>query len=192
MANHEMTSMGEANADGNDSMNMSMSAPKEYVDEVRAKELQLQQMRAEQRQLELAYQREVAAQKKEDALAHELMERDPRGHIEMMKMEQEHRQLSLEFPRLLLQREAQVYQELQSAQAAAQAKTPDAGTMMGQMVSMARWSQVPLMVLGLWLIASPFTLGYRSVLLTWNDMISGILVMVLAVIAFRSGRAWAA
>lgn len=192
MANHEMTSMGEANADGNDSMNMSMSAPKEYVDEVRAKELQLQQMRAQQRQLELAYQREVAAQKKEDALAHELMERDPRGHIEMMKMEQEHRQLSLELPRLLLQREAQVYQELQSAQAAAQARTPDAGTMMGQMVSMARWSQIPLLALGLWLIASPFTLGYASELLTWSDVLSGILVIALAMIAFRTGRAWPA
>ena len=137
-------------------MNMGMNEPNERDDEVHAKELQLEQMRAQQTQLEQAYQREVTAQKKEDALAHELMERDPRGHIEMMKMEQEHRQLALELPRMLLQREAQVYQELQSAQEAANAKTPDAGKMMGQMVAMARWSQIPLLVLGLWLIASPF------------------------------------
>src|SRR3972149_1658375 len=63
---------------------------------------------------------------------------------------------------------------------------------MMEMVAMARWSQIPLIVLGLWLIASPFTLGYRSVLLTWSDVISGILVIALAVIAFRTGRAWAA
>ena len=64
--------------------------------------------------------------------------------------------------------------------------------MMGQMVAMARWSQIPLLVLGLWLIASPFTLGYRSLLLALSDLISGILVIGLAVVAFRTGRAWAA
>ncbi|MBZ0291504.1 MAG: SPW repeat protein [Anaerolineae bacterium] len=60
------------------------------------------------------------------------------------------------------------------------------------MVAMAHWSQIPLLALGAWLIASPFTLGYDSVPLTWSDVISGILVIVLAVIAFRTGRIWAA
>lgn len=192
MAKHDMTNMDDSNAGNNDSMGMNMSEPEQGNDGVRAIELQLEQMRAQQRQLEQAYQREVAAQKKEDARARELMESDPRGHIQMMKMEQEHRQLALELPRLLLQREAQVYQELQSAQEAAGAKIPETGKMMGEMVAMARWSQIPLLVLGLWLIVSPFSFGYRSVPLIWSDVISGILVTSLAVIAFRTGRAWAA
>ena len=192
MAKHDMAKMGKPKLSGNSAMTMRMPAPPEQGDNVGAKERQLEEMRAQQTQLEQAHQREVAAQKKEDALAHELMERDPRGHIAMMKMEQEHRQLALELPRMLLEREAHVYQELQSAQEAAKAGTPDAVTMMGQMVAMARWSQIPLIVLGLWLIASPFTLGYQSVLLSWNDVISGLLVIVLAVVAFRTGRAWAA
>lgn len=192
MAKHDMTNMDDSNAGNNDSMAMNMSEPEQGNDGVRAIELQLEQMRAQQRQLEQAWQREVAAQKKEDARARELMESDPRGHIQMMKMEQEHRQLALELPRLLLQREAQVYQELQRAQEAAGAKVPETGKMMGEMVAMARWSQIPLLVLGLWLIASPFSLGYRSVPLIWSDVISGILVTALAVIAFRTGRAWAA
>lgn len=173
-------------------MTMDMGAPDQGDDEVHAKQLQLEQLRAQQTQLSQAYQREVAAQKQEDAKANALMESDARGHVEMMKMEQEHRQLALEFPRILLQREAQVYQELQSAQAVASAETPEAGAMMGQMVAMARWSQIPLLGLGVWLISSPFTLGYQSALLTWSDVISGIVVLVLAVIAFRTGRASAA
>ena len=203
--NHKMLNMDTPSADGKGAMNMDMpstdgkgamnmdmndSNGRDH--EVHAKELQLEQMRAQQTQLSMAYQREVAAQKKEDAQARELMERDPRGHVAMMKMEQEHRQLALELPRRLLQREAQVFQELQSAQTAARVGAPDAGRMMGQMVAMARWSQVPLLVLGLWLIASPFTLGYRSSLLTGSDIISGLLVVTLAAIAFRTGRVLAA
>jgi uncharacterized membrane protein len=161
-------------------------------DEVRAWERRLEHMRALQTQLDQASQREVAAQKKADARALEMMARDPRGHIQMMKMEQEDLQLALELPRTLLQREAQVYSQLQNAQQAALARMPDAGRMMGQMVAMARWSQIPILPLGLWLIASPFTLGYGSTALMWSDMIGGILVMALAAIAFRSGRAWPA
>lgn len=192
MAAHDIANMDDSKAGKKDSMAMNMGGSDQDNDRVRAKELQLEQMRAQQAQLAQAYQREVVAQKKEDAKANELMERDPRGHIQMMKMEQEHRQLTLELPRLLLQREAQVYEELQSAQDAAQARMPETGKTMMEMVAMARWSQIPLLVLGLWLIVSPFTLGYRSVALTWSDIISGLLVIALAVIAFRTGRAWAA
>jgi uncharacterized membrane protein len=173
-------------------MGMNMSESDKDNDDVRAKELELEQMRTQQTQVEQAYQREIEAQKKEDAEAHALMESDPRGHIAMMKMEQEHRQLALELPRMLLQHEAHVYQELQDAQVAAQAKMPETGKMMGQMVAMARWSQIPLLVLGLWLIFSPFSLGYHSVPMIWSDIISGILVTVLAVIAFRTKRVWPA
>jgi len=192
MAKHDMTMMGDSNAGKNGSMGMNMSGSDKDHDDVRAKELQLEQMRIQQRQLDQAYRREIEAQKKEDVKAHVLMEQDPRAHIAMMKMEQEHRQLALELPLLLLQHEAHVYQELQSAQDAAQAKMPETGKLMIEMVAMARWSQIPLLVLGLWLIVSPFSLGYRSVPLIWSDIISGILVTVLAVIAFRTKRVWAA
>ncbi len=169
-----------------------MSGSDKDNDRVFAIDLQLEQMRTMQRQLDQAYQREKDAQKKEDAKAHALMAQDPRGHVAMMKMEQEHRQLALELPRQLLQHEAHVYQELQTAQAVAQGKMPETGKLMMDMVAMARWSQIPLLVLGLWLIVSPFSLGYRSVPMIWSDVISGILVTVLAVIAFRTKRVWAA
>lgn len=192
MAKHDMANMGDSNAGNHDSMGMNMNGSDKDNDAVRAKELELEQMRILQRQLDQAYQREIEAQKKEDAEAHALMKSDPRGHIAMMKMEQEHRQLALELPRQLLQHEAHVYQELQDAQVAAQARMPETGKMMGQMVAMARWSQIPLLVLGLWLIFSPFSLGYRSVPMIWSDIISGILVTVLAVVAFRTKRVWPA
>lgn len=192
MEKHDMTKMGDSNAGTHDSMGMNMSGSAQDNDRVRAIQLQLEQMRVQQAQLAQAYQREKDAQKKEDSKAHALMEQNPRGHVAMMKMEQEHRQLALELPRQLLQHEAHVYQELQSAQEKAQAKMPETGKMMMEMVGMTRWSQIPLLVLGLWLIFSPFSLGYRSIPLIWSDVISGILVTVLAVIAFRTKRVWAA
>ncbi len=173
-------------------MNMNMNSSNGHLDEVQEKELQLEQMRTQQTQLKQAYDREISAQKKEDATALALMQREPGKHVEMMKMEQVHREAALELPRLLLHREAKVYQEMQQAQAAASAKEPDSGATMGKMIAMTRWSQIPLLALGLWLITSPFTLGYKSGLLTGSDVISGLLVIVLAVVAFRTGRAWAA
>lgn len=192
MPKHDMTKMDDSNAGNHDSMGMNMSGSDKENDRVHAVKLQLEQTRVQQAQLAQAYEREKDAQKKEDAKAHSLMEQNPRGHVAMMKMEQEHRRLALELPRQLLQHEAHVYQELQSAQVAAQAKMPETGKMMMEMVSMSRWSQIPLLVLGLWLIVSPFSLGYRSVPLIWSDVISGILVLVLALIAFRTKRVWAA
>jgi uncharacterized membrane protein len=192
MQKHDMSKMGDSNSGNHDSKGMNMSGSDKDNDDVLAKELQLEQMRTLQRQLDQAYQHEIAAQKKEDAKAHALMEKNPRGHVAMMKMEQEHRQLALELPRQLLQHEAHVYQELQNVQAIAQARMPETGKLMMEMVSMSRWSQIPLLVLGLWLIVSPFSLGYRSVPMIWSDVISGILVTVLAVIAFRTKRVWAA
>ena len=161
-------------------------------DAVRSKESQLQRMRELQAKLGSAWEQEVAAQKEKDAKAMELMEEDPSGHIEMMRMEQEHRQLALELPRVLLEREAEVYEELQQAQKTAAAKQPETSKMMGKMIPMERWSQVPLLALGLWLILSPFTAGYNSLPLMLNDIISGILVMTLAIIVLRTRRSWAA
>ncbi|MEP7291103.1 MAG: NAD-dependent epimerase/dehydratase family protein, partial [Chloroflexota bacterium] len=187
---HDMSKMGGSN--GNGSMTMDMGQSDEDDNEVRDKAEHLERLRVWQAQLEQAYQREVTAQKKEDVKAQKLMESDPRGHVEMMKMEQEHRQLTLELPRALLQREAEVHQELLQAQAVVSARMPDTGIMMGQMVTMARWSQIPLLALGAWLIVSPFMLDYGSVPLRWSDIISGLLVMTFGVIAFHTGRIWAA
>jgi uncharacterized membrane protein len=161
-------------------------------DEVRVLEQRLEHMRTLQTELAQAYEREANAQREADARAFKIMSRDPRGHIQTMKMEQERVQLAIELPRRLIEREAQVYYELQNAQKAALARMPDAGQMMGHMVTMTRWSQIAIFPLGLWLIASPFTLGYGSSPLMWSDVIGGILVMVLAAIAVRSGRAWPA
>jgi len=189
---HGTMDMSATDMESHSSMDMGMDKPDAYEAEVHAREVQLERLRAQQTELAQAYEREIAAQKEEDALAHELMDRDPRGHVAMMKMEQKHRQLALELPRMLLKYEAQVYQKLQDALARALARLPDASKMMGQMVAMARWSQIPLLVLGAWLIASPFTLGYQSMGLVWSDVISGILVILLAATAFRTGRAWPA
>lgn len=165
---------------------------KEDDDLVRSKEMQLERMRRLQTRLAGAWEREIARQKENDARAQELMERDPGGHVEMMKMEQEHRRLALDLPRTLLEREAEVYQELQQAQKVAASKQPETGKMMAQMIPMERWSQLPLLALGLWLIFIPFTAGYSSIPLILNDIISGVLIMTLAAIAFRTRRSWAA
>jgi uncharacterized membrane protein len=173
-------------------MSRSQHMKEKEDDLVRSKEMQLERMRVLQAKLASAWEHEICRQKAEDAKAQELMERDPSGHIEMMKMEQEHRQLALELPGMVLKSEAQVYEELQQAQKAAAARQPEAGKMMGEMIPMERWSQLPLLALGVWLIFSPFTAGYNSLPLILNDIISGIMIIILAVIVFRTRRSWAA
>ena len=190
---HDMSNMASATANAAGAMDMpNMAGSEPADDEARTKKLQLEQMRQLQATLAQAYEHEVSTQRKYDAEASELMERDPHAHVVMMKIEQEHRQLALELPRILLQREGELYQELVHEQEMTGANMPDTGAMMGKMVTMSRWSQVPLLALGAWLLVSPFMLSYRSVPLTWSDLISGILVITLAVIAFHTGRIWAA
>lgn len=46
-------------------------------------------------------------------------------------------------------------------------------------------------ILGAWLITSPFTLDYRNAVLGWSDLVSGALVIVLASITLVRGSAWA-
>lgn len=45
-------------------------------------------------------------------------------------------------------------------------------------------------VLGVWLITSPFALDYRSAALTWSDVISGGLIIALAAVTLVRGWAW--
>ena len=53
------------------------------------------------------------------------------------------------------------------------------------------WPQYPIIILGLWLIASPFTFGYQGTVMMWSDIASGVLLIGFAtgVLVFRSG--WA-
>ena len=46
-------------------------------------------------------------------------------------------------------------------------------------------------ILGAWLITSPFSLGYRSMALTWSDAISGTLVILFAAITLVRRSPWA-
>ena len=51
-----------------------------------------------------------------------------------------------------------------------------------------RWVQAPIAALALWLILSPFTLGYTDTGLIWSDVLSGVAVLGMAVFALRPNR----
>src|SRR5438477_10114678 len=46
------------------------------------------------------------------------------------------------------------------------------------------WTNALVILLGLWLVSSPWTFGYRSAAMTWSDVVSGTLLAVLAGAAF--------
>lgn len=46
-------------------------------------------------------------------------------------------------------------------------------------------------ILGLWLITSPFALAYGSTSLTWSDVISGLLLIGFATVTLTRGSVWA-
>jgi hypothetical protein len=45
------------------------------------------------------------------------------------------------------------------------------------------WRDFLIITLGCWLVASPFTVGYRSAAMTWSDVLAGAAVVVLGVLA---------
>jgi uncharacterized membrane protein len=45
------------------------------------------------------------------------------------------------------------------------------------------WASFVNLTLGAWLITSPFTFGYRSAAMTWSDIISGSLIVLLSVVS---------
>lgn len=51
-----------------------------------------------------------------------------------------------------------------------------------------RWVQAPIAALSLWLIVSPFTLGYTSSALTGNDVVSGCVALGMSVLALKPNR----
>lgn len=65
------------------------------------------------------------------------------------------------------------------------------GAMMLQHPNMYPWIQPVIVLLGVWLIFSPMTLGYRSTAMTWSDIISGAVAIAIALFALASPRrAW--
>jgi hypothetical protein len=64
------------------------------------------------------------------------------------------------------------------------------GDMMQEHHHMSLWVHPVIMVLGVWLITSPVTLGYRSAALTWSDIVSGVLAIGLATLSLYLGRQW--
>src|SRR5438094_5274278 len=57
-------------------------------------------------------------------------------------------------------------------------------TMLRDMRAPWLWTNASVILLGLWLISSPWTFGYRSTAMTWNDVASGALLVVLSAAAF--------
>lgn len=51
-----------------------------------------------------------------------------------------------------------------------------------------RWVQAPIAALSLWLIASPFTLGYASHALIWSDILSGTVALGMSLFALKPQR----
>jgi nucleoside-diphosphate-sugar epimerase/uncharacterized membrane protein len=64
--------------------------------------------------------------------------------------------------------------------------------MMAEHHRMSLWVHPILMALGAWLMSSPVTLGYRSTALARSDLVTGALVILLALLSLNHRRAWAA
>src|SRR5437762_3083829 len=61
---------------------------------------------------------------------------------------------------------------------------PDHLTMLRDMRAPWLWTNTTVILLGLWLISSPWTFGYRSTAMTWSDVANGVLLVVLSAAAF--------
>ena len=51
-----------------------------------------------------------------------------------------------------------------------------------------RWVQAAISALAVWLIVSPFTLGYQSSTLTWSDVLSGVVALGMSLFALKPQR----
>jgi uncharacterized membrane protein len=49
------------------------------------------------------------------------------------------------------------------------------------------WASFVNLLLGAWLVTSPFTFGYRSAAMTWSDVISGSLIIVFSLLSAYKG-----
>jgi uncharacterized membrane protein len=159
--------------------------PKEVEEDLR----RLEQWRAQQTALYEAGERVMDEQRAHDAHAQQLMETDPRGHIEMMRSMQESMARVRDLPEQLLAQEAALFQKI-AARDAAPPIEPLPVPLMTDMVLMEKWAHIAAGILGAWLVASPSALAYPSAALAWSDMISGTLIIVLAALTY-AGRPWA-
>ena len=66
------------------------------------------------------------------------------------------------------------------AESPAEGHAPDHLTMLRDMRAPWLWTNAAVMMLGLWLVSSPFTFEYRSAAMTWSDILSGTLLVVFA------------
>ncbi|WP_017730885.1 vitamin K epoxide reductase family protein [Nafulsella turpanensis] len=53
------------------------------------------------------------------------------------------------------------------------------------------WVYYAIMVLGLWLLANPLTFYYEQTVMTWNDILSGLLLIGLSYFALKPYNLWA-
>lgn len=53
------------------------------------------------------------------------------------------------------------------------------------------WTHATIMLLGFFLIAAPFTFGYRSAAMTYSDIISGVLLILFSLLSANPYRLWA-
>ena len=57
-----------------------------------------------------------------------------------------------------------------------------------EFVSLRRWEEVAAFACGLWLIASPFALGYAGALATWHFVLGGLVVVLAALELWQDWR----
>lgn len=150
----------------------------------------LQEMRVLQAILGREFDREMAEQHRHDAHVRRLMETDPSGHIEMMRPMQERKALVRELPEALLRHERDLYEEADRVRPTPQVTELEHGPLMAWHVLSEHWVHIAVMPLGAWLLFSPSALAYPSAAMAWNDMISGALVILFAVLSMK-GLPWA-
>lgn len=82
----------------------------------------------------------------------------------------------------------QVVRVVQCLRGRAERYDPQAGRLLGDFPQAYRWVHAPIAALSLWLITSPFTLGYSSDALVWSDVLSGCIALVMSLAALGSRR----
>lgn len=70
-------------------------------------------------------------------------------------------------------------------------KTPGHEQMMVDEHRKILWVHLTNIVLGVWLITSPMTFGYRSTYMSWSDIASGVLLVLFGFLSFNPRRFWA-
>jgi nucleoside-diphosphate-sugar epimerase/uncharacterized membrane protein len=145
----------------------------------------LQEMRILQAVLGREYDREMAEQRRHDAHVQRQLAAGVKGHIEAMRPLQERKALVRELPEALLRHETDLYEEAERLRPKSEVTELEHGPLMAWHVLSEHWVHIAVMPLGAWLLFSPSALAYPSAALAWSDMISGVLVILFAVLSMR-------